>query len=160
MLTAAVSVFRPLCSDIIWPIICGSSCTDLRIFSDQKEYTSTARRAHHIDDGMAFAAWERRIGGRIHFPINGLSTESHLRSQRTPKPYKIIVNNCKLIDFVIRIQLTRAILMLRFSNFLRNSCIHFRMFLYLEIYFPRVTVSLLCRLQDVSYRYMFQCIPI
>ena len=55
------------------------------------------------------------------------------------------VNNCKLIDLVIRIQLTRAILMILFSNFLINSFIHIRMFLYLETYFLRVTVSLLCR---------------
>ena len=31
--------------------------------------------------------------------------------------YKIKVNNCDLIDFVIRLELTRAILMSRFSNF-------------------------------------------
>ena len=60
--------------------------------------------------------------------INGLSTENRLWSQRTPKPYEIKVNNCKLIDLVIRIELTRTILKLRFSNFLRN----FLVFLYLE----------------------------
>ena len=64
--------------------------------------------------------------------------------------YKIKVNNCKLTDFVIRIELTRAILMQRFSNFQRNSTIHFCMFLYLVTYFRGVTVSLLCRLQAVS----------
>ena len=57
---------------------------------------------------------------------------------------------CKLIDLVIRIELTRTILMPRFSNFLRNFIIHFRMILYLETCFLRVTVSLLCRLQAVS----------
>ena len=67
-----------------------------------------------------------------------------------PTPYKIKVNNCKLINLLIRIELTQAILMLRFSNFLRNSIIHFRMFLYLETCFLRVTVSFLCRLQAVS----------
>ena len=50
----------------------------------------------------------------------------------------------------MRIELTRAILMSWLSNILRNSSIHFRMFLYLETCFIRVTVSLLCRLQDVS----------
>ena len=38
----------------------------------------------------------------IDFSINGLSTENRLRSQRTPTPYKIKVNNCKFIDLVIR----------------------------------------------------------
>ena len=38
----------------------------------------------------------------------------------------------------------------QFSNFLRNSIIHFRMFLFLVTCFLRVTVSLLCRLQAVS----------
>ena len=39
----------------------------------------------------------------IDFSINELSTENRLRSQRTAKPYKIKVNNCKLLDFFIRI---------------------------------------------------------
>ena len=38
----------------------------------------------------------------------------------------------------------------RFSNFLKNSSIHFRMFLYLVTCFLSVTVSVLCRLQSVS----------
>ena len=38
----------------------------------------------------------------------------------------------------------------RVSNFLRNSIIRFRMFLYLISCLLRVTVSLLCRLQAVS----------
>ena len=38
----------------------------------------------------------------------------------------------------------------RFWNFLRNSIIHFRMFLYLVTCFLRITVSLQCRLQAVS----------
>ena len=83
------------------------------------------------------------IDTTIDFSINGLSTENCLRSQRTPKPYKIKVNNCKLIYLVIRIELTRFILMLRFSKFLRNSIINFRIFLFLGTYFLRVTVSLL-----------------
>ena len=81
----------------------------------------------------------------IDFSINGQSTQNRLRSQRTPTPYKIKVNNSKFIYLVIRIELSRSILMLRFSHFLRNSIIYFRMFSYL-----RVTVSLLCRLQAVS----------
>ena len=40
--------------------------------------------------------------------------------------------------------------MTRFSNFLKNYIINFRMFLYLETCFLRVTVSSLCRLQTVS----------
>ena len=51
---------------------------------------------------------------------------------------------------MIRIELTRAILMRRFSNLLRNSIINFRMFLYLETCFLRVTDSLLCRSQALS----------
>ena len=82
--------------------------------------------------------------------MNGICTENRLRSQRTPTPYKIKVNKCKLIDLVLRIELTRAILKPRFSNFLRNSIIYFRMFLYLKACFLRVAVSLLCRLQAVS----------
>ena len=54
-------------------------------------------------------------------------------------------NRAKLIDLVIRIELTRAILMLLFSNFLRNSIIIFQMFLQLETCF-----QLLCGLQAVS----------
>ena len=86
----------------------------------------------------------------IDFSINGLSTENGLRSQRTPIPYKIKVNNCILVELVVRIELTRAILMPRFSHFLRNSKIYFRMLFYLVTCFLRVTVSLLCRLQAVS----------
>ena len=80
----------------------------------------------------------------------GLSTENRLRSQQTQTRYTIKVNNCKLIDLVIRIELTRAILAPLFSNLLRNSTIHFWMFLYLENCFLRVRVSLLCRLEAVS----------
>ena len=63
---------------------------------------------------------------------------------------EIKVNDSKLIDFVIRILLTRTILMPRFSNLLRNSIIRCGMFLNLETCFLRVTVSLLCQLQAVS----------
>ena len=54
-------------------------------------------------------------------------------SQRTTlaTPYKIKVNNLKSTDLVIRIELTRAILMPRFSTFLRNSTIRILLFLYL-----------------------------
>ena len=67
-----------------------------------------------------------------------------------PTPYKINVNNCKLIDLVIRIELTRATLTPRFWYFLRKSIINFRMILYLVAYFLRLTVSLICRLQAAS----------
>ena len=48
----------------------------------------------------------------------------------------------KLIDYVIIIKFTRAFLMSRFPNFLRNTMTHFHMFSYLVTCFPRVTVSL------------------
>ena len=76
------------------------------------------------------------IALRIDFSINGLSTENRLISQRTPTPYKHQVNICKFIDLVMRIQLTLAILISRFSNFLRNSTIHFPMFSYLVTFYP------------------------
>ena len=65
----------------------------------------------------------------------------------SPTPYKIKLNNCILIDLVIRIQLTGEILMPQFSNFLRNSTIHLLIFSYMIKCFLRVTVSLLCWLQ-------------
>ena len=58
------------------------------------------------------------IAVTIDFSINGQCTVNRLRSQRIQTPYTIKVNNCKLIDLVIRIEQTRAILMSRFSNFL------------------------------------------
>ena len=60
----------------------------------------------------------------------------------------------KLIDLVIRIELTRAIFMPRFSNYLKNSTIHFRLFLYLVTCFLKIMVSLLFRLQAVSKIYV------
>ena len=51
------------------------------------------------------------------FSINGLSLENRLRSQRTPTPWKLKVNDYKLIYLVIRIQLTRLILVPRFTIF-------------------------------------------
>ena len=97
----------------------------------------------------------------IDFSINGLSTEIRLRSpQRIPKPYKIKVKNCKLIDLVIRSELTLAILMLWFFlNFLRNSIIYFGMFLYLVTYFLRVTGLLLYAGYKPYHRYMLQFNP-
>ena len=86
----------------------------------------------------------------VDFSINEPGTENRLRSQRTPTPYKIKVKKCKLIDLVIRIELTQTILMWRFSNFFRNSIFHFLMFSYLEPCFLRFAVSLLCWLQAVS----------
>ena len=70
-----------------------------------------------------------------------------------------VQNESILIDLVIRIKLTRAILMPLFSNFLKNSTIHFHVFLDLVACFLRVTVSLLCWSQAVQ-RYMFQLFPI
>ena len=61
-------------------------------------------------------------------------------SQRTPNTLQ---NLSKLTDLMMRIELTRAILMSQFSNFLRNSTIYFCMCLYLVTYFLIVTVSLL-----------------
>ena len=86
----------------------------------------------------------------IDFSINDLSTENRLWSQRTPTKYKIKLNNCKLINLLIRIALTWAIVMTQFSNFLRNTTIYLCMFLYLETCFLIVTVSLLWWLQAVS----------
>ena len=73
-----------------------------------------------------FSLYLTNILPQIDFSINKLSTETRLRSQRSPAPYKINVNNCKLlIDLVIRIELNRAILVPRFSNSLRNRMSHF-----------------------------------
>ena len=68
----------------------------------------------------------------------------------------------KYLDLVTRIELTRTILLQRFSNFLGNSTIHFHIFLYLETCLLRVTVSLLCRLQAVSTLHVpiFPCLII
>ena len=74
---------------------------------------------------------------------NGLCTENRIRSQPTPTSYNKRLNNCKLINFVIRIEINRSILMPRATNFRRNSIIHFRMFLYLVTCFFRVTVLFL-----------------
>ena len=90
---------------------------------------------------------DRAITLTIDFSINGLCTENRLRSQFTPNT---VQNKIELINLVIRIELTRSILMPRFSNFLGNSIINFPIFLYVETYFLRVAVSLLCRLQAVS----------
>ena len=60
--------------------------------------------------------------------------------------HNTVKNLSKLIGLVIRIELTQAILMSQFLNFLRNSTIDFRLFLYLVIIcFLWVTISLLCR---------------
>ena len=58
----------------------------------------------------------------------------------------------KLIDFVMRIELTSVILMTRLWDLLRNSTIHFRMYLYLVTCFVRVTVLFLCRSQARKFR--------
>ena len=82
----------------------------------------------------------------IDFSINGQCTEHRPLFERTPTPCKIKVN--WLICDANRVKsnnFNAAIL-----NFLRNSTIHFSMFLYLVTCFLRVTVLLLCRLQAVS----------
>ena len=56
-------------------------------------------------------------------------------------------NESKLIDLLMRIELTGAILITRLCDLLRNSTIHFRMYLYLVSCFVRVTVSSQCRSQ-------------
>ena len=56
----------------------------------------------------------------------------------------------KVVNLVIRMELTRTILIPWLSNFRRNLIINFWRFLYLITCFLRVTVSLLCRLQAVS----------
>ena len=70
-----------------------------------------------------------------------------LKMSKSQRPPKTVQNESKLIDLVTRIVLTRAMLMPRFSNFLRNSIIHFRTCLYLVTCFLRVTVSFLYQLQ-------------
>ena len=93
---------------------------------------------------------KHNINLTIDFSTGGLRKENRLRSQRTPTTNKMKVSNCELIDLVIRIEFTRLVLVAGFSNFLKNSIIHFRMILYLETCFLRVKVSMLCRLQAVS----------
>ena len=46
------------------------------------------------------------IGSVIDFSINLLSMENRHQSQRTPTPFRMKINNCKLIDWVIRIEFT------------------------------------------------------
>ena len=100
---------------------------------------------------LNFTSCDFILNCRIDFSyINGLCKASRLQSQRTPTPYKIKVNNCKLIDLVIRVELTRALLMPRFTIFLKILIFNCRMFYYLKACFLRVTVSLLCWLQAVS----------
>ena len=82
------------------------------------------KRPHIVDHQNLYQSVYR-------FNHNELSTENRLRSQRISTPYKIKANNCILIDLVIRIELTRAILMQWYSIFLKNSTIHFlHVFLY------------------------------
>ena len=106
----------------------------------------------NIDENKGYLCWKNLIRQSIDFSINGLTSENGQFKDVNittdpPTPYKIKVNNCKLINLVIRIDLTLAILMPQFSNFLRNPTIHFRMFSYLVTCFLSVTVSLLCRSQ-------------
>ena len=59
-------------------------------------------------------------------------------------------NKRKFVYLVMRIGLTRAILIPQHSDFLRNSTIQYSISLYLATCFVRVTVSLLWRSQAVS----------
>ena len=56
----------------------------------------------------------------------------HWKSSSVTTDPNTTPNSSKLIDLVIIIELTRANFMPRLSNFLRNSTIHFRMFLDLK----------------------------
>ena len=53
----------------------------------------------------------------IDLSINRLRTENRLRSQRIPTPYKIKVNNCKLIDLVIILEQFNATILNCFEKF-------------------------------------------
>ena len=55
----------------------------------------------------------------------------HGKSPSITKDPNTVQKYSKLIDLVMKIELTLAILMSRFSNVLRNSTIRFLMFLYL-----------------------------
>ena len=46
-------------------------------------------------------ATRKKMTCSIDFSMNRICTENRLRSQRTPTPYEIKVNNCDLIDLVI-----------------------------------------------------------
>ena len=65
----------------------------------------------------------------IDFSINNKFENANITTD--PKHYKIKVNWQIWWILAIRIELTRTILTPRFSNFLRNLTIHFRMYLYL-----------------------------
>ena len=86
------------------------------------------------------------IGSTIDFSINGLCMGKHFYHNGP----KTIRKKRKFVDFLMRIELTPAILSPLLLDFRRNSTIHFHMFLYLLICFLRVAVSLLYRSQAVS----------
>ena len=69
--------------------------------------------------------------------------------------YRIKVTYFKLIDLLTRIELPLAILMPRFSIFFRNSTLHFRTFLDLVTCFLRVTVSLPCQSEGLTFSFPF-----
>ena len=69
------------------------------------------------------------------------------------------VENYRLIDLVIRIEFTRAILMLRLSNFLKDFDHPFSHAVIFGNMFLRVAVSLLYDFYKLYQRYMFQFIP-
>ena len=74
----------------------------------------------------------------------------HEKSPSITTDPSTVLNESKLFVLVMRIERIRTILIPRFSIFLRNSTVHFRMFLFLVRCFLIVTALLLCRLQAVS----------
>ena len=85
-----------------------------------------------------------------HISINGPRTGGYFKNVNIIRDHNTIQNQRKLIDLVMRIELTREILSSRISDFLRNSTIDFCMFSHFVTCFLRVTVSLLCWSHAVS----------
>ena len=96
-------------------------------------FPHTMYRNHYIDDA---------------YNVNGLSTDTHLRSQRTSTPYKIKVNN--LIHWFGDNRGNSNNFNATIFKFSEHFDLHLCMIFYLETCFLRVAVSLLCRLQAVS----------
>ena len=96
-------------------------------------------------------SWNKKLTKYFDLDIFARSLSSLLMDWTLPVSLKMSTSQrtlntvqkySKLIDLVIRIYLTLAILLPRFSNFLRNFIIHFRMYLCLVTCFLRVAVSL------------------
>ena len=71
---------------------------------------------------------EIHISYSIDLSINGLRKSGYFKNVNITTDPNTAENYSKLIDFVIRIELTRTILSPRLSDFLRNSTIHFACF--------------------------------